>query len=296
MFRRSRMVIKLQNMAGESFSISYKNRDQEFLEKVQKYKTQDNQSVNGKLLKNIFSMVDLTTLDSSDSLEKIRLITSMAKHEKLGTVACVCVYPYYIPLVKKFKDADFNICSVGGCFPSSLVPLEVKLAEIDWLLRQEVHEIDIVLNKGAYFSQNYEEVYNEMATISKRCRQKNVLLKVILETGELSTYADVWICSMLAMHAGCDFIKTSTGKCSEGATLEKTLVMAHAIKEYQVTNKRKVGLKVSGGVKTVQDALSYQRVVASILGDKWNHKKYFRIGASSLLKDLEDSLKLVDDV
>ena len=200
-------------------------------------------------------------------------------------VAAVCVYPELVPVaIDALSGTSVRVASVAGSFPAGLGPLQVRLEEIRCAAAAGAHEIDIVLNRSAFLAGRYRQAFNEVAA-SKEAAGR-ACLKVILETGELGSYDAVRRASMLAMAAGADFIKTSTGKIGTSATLPAALCMAEALREFADSEGRLVGLKVAGGIRTAKESLQYLVVVAETLGIDWLTPRLFRIGASSLLNDV----------
>ncbi|MEI6678298.1 MAG: deoxyribose-phosphate aldolase [Mariniphaga sp.] len=241
------------------------------------------------------SCIDLTTLNSTDGPaqgEKIALKVSgfSADFPGLPNVAAICVYPTLVEIVKKnLSVSGVNLASVAAGFPSSQTFIEVKELETKMAIHNGANEIDIVLNLGNYLAEDYESVMQEISTLKKVC--KTAHLKVILETGALKSYSKIWKASFLAMEAGADFIKTSTGKLEPAATPEATWVMCSAIKSYYKKTNRKVGFKAAGGIVETDDALRYIAIVKAILGDEWLNNNLFRIGASRLANNLLSSVK-----
>ena len=234
--------------------------------------------------------MDLTTLEGADTPGKVRALCSKAMHPdpqdpSVPAVAAVCVYP---ALVRVAADAvagsGVKVASVAGAFPSGLSALDLRLAEIRRAVGDGAHEIDIVLNRSAFLSGSYQEAFEEVAAAKDACGDAH--LKTILETGELGTYDQIRRASVLAMAAGSDFIKTSTGKISVAATLPTALCMAEAIRDFQRDTGRRVGLKVAGGVRTAKEAWAYLVVVMETLGEAWMSPDWMRIGASSLANDV----------
>ena len=250
--------------------------------------------VSQDVLKRIFSCLDLTSLNPEDTVEKIRSMCRaingfQTAFPGLPNVAAVCVYPPFIPVVRECLQAqDIEIVSVAAGFPSAQTFLEVKIKEVQMAAEKGASEIDIVLPLGIFFSRRYDAVLEEIQLVKKEMGP--TILKVILETGVLKTPALVWKASMIAMEAGADFIKTSTGKVQPAATPEAFQVMARAIATYYETTGRRVGIKPAGGISTTEEALKYYCLVDHVLGPEWLTRKLFRIGASRLanvvLRDL----------
>lgn len=243
----------------------------------------------------ILSSIDLTTLNPTDTIELAEKIAIKVdkfhdKFSELPNVAAVCVYPTLIETVRKnLLVPEVKIASVSGGFPSSMTFLEVKEMETRMAVNKGADEIDIVLPVGEFLSGNYFEIINEISLQKKICGK--VTLKVILETGALKTFENIWKASWLAMQAGADFIKTSTGKYEPAATYEAAWVMCNAIKAYHEKTGRKVGFKAAGGIGETSDALKYLTIVKTVLGDEWLTNRLFRIGASRLANNLLTSLK-----
>jgi deoxyribose-phosphate aldolase len=246
-----------------------------------------------EILRFLYSCIDLTSLGSEDSKESIwKFVEKVNDFDGLRTdvdnVAAICVYPNFVETVKEALRADVKIASVAGGFPSSQTFTEVKIAEVSLAVADGADEIDIVLNCGEFLENNLEDVSEEIMELKDACR--NARLKVILETGLLKTAANIKKAALLAIYAGADFIKTSTGKVYPGASPEAVFVMCEAIREYHQLHNRKVGVKVSGGVRTAQEAIQYYTIVKEILGPGWLTPEYFRIGASSLADNLLKAL------
>lgn len=244
------------------------------------------ENMNADVYRKLLSCIDLTTLSSSDSPQSVsdfveRVNTFDNEHPDLPNVAAICVYPNFAPVVRTVLDvSDVNVACVSGAFPSSQSFLEVKIAETAMAVAEGADEIDIVLNVGNYLDGDWEEVSDEISEQKATCRDAH--LKVILETGLLKTAENIRNASVLAMYSGADFIKTSTGKIYDGASLEAAYVMCQCIKEYFEKTGNKVGFKAAGGISTTADAVKYYTVVKEVLGEEWLDKSLFRIGASRL--------------
>ncbi len=236
------------------------------------------------------SMIDLTTLDGKDSPEKVKKLCYKAQHlddfiTGLPNVAAVCVYPTLVEIAKKeLRGSNINVASVATAFPSGHSTLEVKKEEIKFAINSGADEIDMVISRGKFLSGEYNYVYDEIAAIKEVCGQ--VHLKVILETGELGSLDNVRKASDIAMYAGADFIKTSTGKISPASSMPVTFVMLNAIKDFYKKTGVKVGMKPAGGISTSKIALQYLVMLKEVLGAEWMNKKLFRFGASSLANDV----------
>ena len=235
-------------------------------------------------------MTDLTTLEGSDTAGKVAALASKAvrpdpSDASVPSVAALCVYPNMVPTaVERLRDSGVKVASVATAFPSGQSPLEVKLEEVRWVVEHGADEVDMVIDRGAFLAGRYAKVYDEIVRVKEACGEAH--LKVILETGELGTYDNVRRASLLAIAAGGDFIKTSTGKISPAATLPVTLVMLEAVRDYRDSAGRQVGVKPAGGIRSSKDSLRYLVVVNETVGDDWLDPDWFRFGASSLLNDL----------
>lgn len=237
-----------------------------------------------------FNMIDLTTLEGKDTDGKIKQMCYKAMHpadhlQNIPTVAAVCVYPNHVKTAKKYLiNSDIKVASVATAFPSGNSSLKIKIADTKMAVDAGADEIDMVISRGEFLKGNYTYVYDEIATIKEAC--KHARLKVILETGELSTLDNVRKASDIAMHAGADFIKTSTGKIQPAATMQVTLVMLYAIKDYYEKTGKQIGMKPAGGISTAKSAIQYLNMLHEILGDDWMNNHWFRFGASSLANDI----------
>ena len=236
--------------------------------------------------KEIFHCIDLTTLKCSDSEESVMKFTEKVnefvdKYPDLDNVAAICVYPNMAEIVSDSLEADnVKIACVSGGFPSSQTFLEVKIAETAMAIHAGAEEIDIVMPVGKFLCGDYEGMCDEIGELKDVCGEKT--LKVILETGTLRTASNIKKAAILAIYAGADFIKTSTGKEAISATPEAALVMCEAIKEYYKETGRKVGFKAAGGIDSVKKALAYYTIVKETLGEEWLNNGLFRIGTSRL--------------
>jgi deoxyribose-phosphate aldolase len=241
-------------------------------------------------LKTILSMIDLTTLEGQDTPGKVRQLCQKAIHlhdalPGLPHVAAVCVYPTMVGIARKaLGDRDINVASVATAFPSGMSSRKIKLEETRMAVAEGADEIDMVISRGAFLQGEYAYVFDEIAAIKEACGEAH--LKVILETGELGTLDRVRRASVLAMHAGADFIKTSTGKIQPAATLPVTLVMLQAIRDYYYETERMVGMKPAGGISTAKLAVHYLVMLQETLGNAWMTPEWFRFGASSLANDV----------
>lgn len=238
----------------------------------------------------LYSCLDLTSLNAYDSKESIwKFVEGVNAFDDerpdRENVAAICVYPNFVATVKEaLTSGNTKIAAVSGGFPASQTFIEVKVAETALAIAEGADEIDIVLNLGYFFDGEYADLCEEIQELREVCKEKT--LKVILETGALKTPQQIKTAAILSMYSGADFIKSSTGKNCEGATLEAIYVMCEAAKEYNALHNRKVGIKVSGGVRTSEDAVKYYTLVKEVLGEEWLTPDLFRIGASSLAKEL----------
>ncbi|MDY0285978.1 MAG: deoxyribose-phosphate aldolase [Bacteroidales bacterium] len=242
-------------------------------------------------VKQLLSFVDLTTLSGDDTRAKVDALCQKAlnlqkKNNGQGHPAAICVYPPFAAQVKaKLAGSGILTACVAGAFPSGQSPLETKVLEVQWTAEQGVDEIDAVINRGMFLEGRYEEVKAELVAIKKACGKAH--LKVILETGELKTPGHIRLAAELAIAAGADFIKTSTGKSMPAATLEAVRVMAEVVMTHFRKTGEKVGIKPAGGISTPDDALAYASIVQEVLGMNWLTPDLFRIGASRLVDNLE---------
>ena len=236
------------------------------------------------------SMIDLTTLEGKDTEEKVKRLCYKAGHlhsslEGLPNVAAVCVYPNFVRVAKKeLEGSGSNVASVSTAFPSGQSTLEVKLSDTKFAVEEGADEVDMVISRGKFLSGEYNFVYDEIAAVKEVCGKAH--LKVILETGELDTLDNVRKASDIAMYAGADFLKTSTGKISPASTMPVTFVMLNAIKDYHKATGIKIGMKPAGGISTAKIALQYLVMLNETLGEEWMNKDLFRFGASSLANDV----------
>ena len=241
-------------------------------------------------IKLAISMLDLTTLEGKDSEGKVRQLCQKGMRPLPGDptvphVAAICVYPNLVAVAKDaLGNSGVKVASVASGFPAGLVPLSAKLDDTRLAVEAGADEIDMVIDRGAFLSGDYEKVASEIVAIKDACGDAH--LKVILETGELETYDNVRRASILAMAAGADFIKTSTGKVTPAATMPVTLVMLEAIRDFERATGRQVGMKPAGGIRTAKEAVQYLVILYETLGPRWMSPDWFRFGASSLLNDV----------
>jgi deoxyribose-phosphate aldolase len=241
-------------------------------------------------LKLAMSMIDLTTLEGKDSVGKVQQMCYKAMHPHdafpgIPQVAAVCVYPTMVKVARKaLAGSKIHVASVATAFPSGLAPLKVKLDDTRFAVEEGADEIDMVISRGKFLSGEFNFVFDEIAAIKEACGKAH--LKVILETGELSTLDNVRKASDLAILAGADFIKTSTGKIQPAATMPVTLVMLEAIRDYYYATGKMIGMKPAGGIANSKLALHYLVMVKETLGADWLHPDWFRFGASKLANDI----------
>ena len=243
-------------------------------------------------LKLALNMIDLTTLEGKDTEGKVTQMCYKAMHPHvslpdLPTTAAVCVYPTMVKTAKDaLKGSKVKVASVSTAFPSGNSTLQIKLLDTKFALDNGADEIDMVISRGEFLKGNYNFVFDEIATIKDLTHKYNARLKVIFETGEISTLDNVRRASDIAIYAGADFIKTSTGKIGVAATMPVTLVMLDAIKDYYFKTGTMVGMKPAGGISTAKGALQYLVMLHETLGNAWLDNKWFRFGASSLANDI----------
>jgi deoxyribose-phosphate aldolase len=236
------------------------------------------------------SIIDLTTLEGKDSVGKVEQLCYKALHlhdafEGLPTVAAICVYPSHVRTAKTaLQGSSVKVASVATAFPAGQSSLNIKLAETKYAIDEGADEIDMVISRGKFLAGEYAYVFDEIAAIKAACQQAR--LKVILETGELGSLDDVRKASQLAIAAGADFIKTSTGKVQPAATMPVTLVMLETIRDHYYKTGHRVGMKPAGGISTAKLALHYLVMLNETLGADWMDPYWFRFGASSLANNV----------
>ena len=246
-------------------------------------------------LMKIVSMCDLTTLEGEDTEGKIAQMSSKAmtpdpSDADVPNAAAVCVYPSLVSTAKNIViDSNVKVASVSSYFPSGQAPLESKIVDTQFAINEGADEIDIVINRKAFFEGDFRKVYDEIVSLKEICG--DIHLKTILEVGELETYENIKKASLIALSAGSDFIKTSTGKISSGASREACLVMARAVREFADSGYGVKGIKVAGGIRDSKDAIRYLVIINEELGAEWLTPEYFRFGASSLLDDVLKQIK-----
>jgi len=244
--------------------------------------------ING--LKLALNMIDLTTLEGKDTDGKVKQLCYKAMHlhdvyAGLPNVAAICVYPSMVSVAKKaLGDSGIKVASVATAFPSGQSTRDIKIRDTKFAISQGADEIDMVISRGKFHQGEYNFVFDEIAAIKEACG--NARLKVILETGELGTYDKVRKASDIAMYAGADFIKTSTGKISPAATVPVTLVMLEAIRDFYYKTGKKIAMKPAGGISKAKLALHYLVMLNEVLGEGWMNNEWFRFGASSLANDI----------
>ncbi len=244
--------------------------------------------LNGLML--ALNMIDLTTLEGKDTEGKVKQLCYKAQHlhdayPGLPTVAAICVYPSMVKTAKTaLGNSGIKVASVATAFPSGQAPRDVKLRDTRYAVQNGADEIDMVISRGKFLQGEYNFVFDEIAAIKEACGEAR--LKVILETGELVTYDKVRKASDIAMYAGADFIKTSTGKVSPAATMPVTLVMLEAIRDFYYKTGKKIAMKPAGGISKAKAALHYLVMLNEVLGEGWMTNEWFRFGASSLANDI----------
>ena len=252
-------------------------------------------------LVNAIRCIDLTTLSGDDTPDRVARLCAKARrpladHIMAGlglenlTTGAVCVYPLMVPAaVKALHGSGIPVASVATGFPAGLTPLPLRLAEIRYAVDQGADEIDIVIHRAQVLNGDWQALYDEVAQMRAACGAAH--MKAILATGELKTLRNVYKASMVAMQAGADFIKTSTGKEGVNATLPVSLVMARALRDYGARTGHRIGFKPAGGMKTAKDAIAWQILMKEELGNDWLGPDLFRLGASSMLADIERQLE-----
>ena len=248
---------------------------------------------NVEVYKKCLNLIDLTTLNGDDTTEKVKTVVEKVNnfsenYSNIPNVAAICVYPALVETVKENLTQKLGIAAVSAGFPASQTFIEVKIAETALSVQAGASEIDVVISVGKFLEKNYDEVFDELQEIKAACGESH--LKVILETGALKTAENIKKASVLAMEAGADFIKTSTGKITVSATLEATYVMCKAIKEWYEKTGEKVGYKPAGGISTTEEAVKHYTIVKQILGNDWLNNNSFRFGASRLANNLLSSI------
>lgn len=266
---------------------NYPFTDEQIQERIAAYTASDLKFFDyPKAYRFILNVIDLTTLEGSDNKAKVQQLCEKALNfrdeaRQIPTTAAVCVYPPFAAQAKSIlKGTDVHVACVAGAFPAGQSPIEIKIAEVAYAVSQGADEIDMVISRGKFLEGDYQTVYNEIAAIKAACGQAH--LKVILETGELKTADNIYKASQIAIAAGADFIKTSTGKIAVNATPEAFLVMLDAIKAHYEATGKMVGMKPAGGISDAKTAIDFLKILENVLGEKWLTNRYFRIGASRL--------------
>ncbi len=249
---------------------------------------------NVEVYKQCLNQIDLTSLSGTDTHAEIKSMVEKVNDFKLSfpqlpNVAAICIYPALVPVVKENIKENIGIAAVSAGFPASQTFIEVKVAETAMAVMEGATEIDVVISIGKFLEGNYEEVFEELTELKAACR--NAHLKVIIESGALQSVVNIKKASLLAMAAGADFIKTSTGKMPVAATPEATYVMCQAIKEWHEKTGVKVSYKPAGGIATTEEAVKHYTLVKAILGEEWLNNKMFRFGASRLANNLLTSIE-----
>jgi len=268
-------------------------------ERIIKIKEISKKNHNIATLKQIFSFIDLTSLNSTDKTDKIKQMCEKVNeftkdNSDFPNVAAICVYPALVETVKNtLIPKNIEIAAVSAGFPASQTFVEVKKLESEIAIKKGASELDVVISIGKFLSGNYQTVFDEIKTVKKAIG--NIHLKVIIESGALETAENIWKASIIAMEAGADFIKTSTGKLQPAATLEAAIVMSEAIKEFNKKYNKKIGFKPAGGISTGEQALEYYAIMKETLGNYWLNSKLFRIGASSLANNLLSEISSIEN-
>lgn len=274
-------------MATDKFEFDHKQLDDDMKSIIEKAKTENNTLENKKLA---LSLIDLTTLNATDTVESVTKFTQKVNDfpshfEGLENVAAICVYPNMVETVDDtLQLPEVNIAAVAGGFPSSMTFTKVKVEETKLALKAGADEIDIVLSLSAFLADDFQAAHNDIFAI--KAAMGDAHLKVILETGALKTPENIWKASLLAINAGADFIKTSTGKMEPAATPMAAYIMCLAIAFHFEETGEKIGFKAAGGISTPEEAMIYVSIVKEILGEEWLNPQLFRIGASRLANNL----------
>lgn len=245
-------------------------------------------------LKTIFQCIDFTTLEAFDNETKINDFCSKALSFKDNdlhiSVPAVCIYSPFVRQAKELlRGSGIKVATVACAFPSGQMPFELKRREVEYCVEQGADEVDMVISRGTFLAGRLDEVYEEIKSVREACAPP-VRLKVILETGELKSVENIRRASEIAINAGADFIKTSTGKSPVSATPLAAIIMCDTIKEYYEATGRMVGFKPAGGMSTIDDALTYFYIMREVLGERWLNKDYFRVGTSRLAGKVMDEL------
>ncbi|MDZ7742073.1 MAG: deoxyribose-phosphate aldolase [Bacteroidota bacterium] len=256
-------------------------------------------SINEKeALYRCFGLIDLTSLEATDNEKSIGKLTGRARSYlgsmTLPPIPAVCVYPVFAGIAARdLSGTGIHTAAVAGAFPHGQSPLELRKAEVDFALKEGADEIDMVISRGRFLAGDYDYVYREISEIKALCEAKH--LKVILETGELESEENIRKASRIALDAGADYIKTSTGKTHPAASLEAMLIMLEEIREFSRKTGKSAGIKPAGGIRTAEQALQYYCLVEQLLGREWLNPERFRIGASSLAGDLVEKIREMEE-
>lgn len=274
---------------------TYNHTEQELTERIaQIVNAEKQQSDERQALRTIFQSIDFTTLEAFDNEKKISDFCAEAlafpKNPPYLSVPAICIYSPFVKQAKALlQGSGIKVATVACAFPSGQMPFNLKVREVEYCVEQGADEVDMVISRGTFLAGRYEEVFDEIKTIKATCGQAH--LKVILETGELQSVANIRKASEIAILAGADFIKTSTGKVPVAATPLAAIVMIDTIKEYHEATGKIIGFKPAGGMKTPDDALTYYYLVKGILGDEWLNKDLFRVGTSRLAGKIIEIIK-----
>jgi deoxyribose-phosphate aldolase len=258
--------------------------------KVKTLANNSHQFLTEENIKFLFKILDLTTLNTDDSKKDVvalcEKVNNLAnEYPDVPSVAAVCIYPPFVEIVKDtLENKNIHVASVAGNFPTAQTYINIKKAECKEVINHGADEVDVVLSLGKFLNGEYEEVYEEIQEMKESVGNKK--LKVILETGLLNDYKNIQLAGLMAMEAGADFIKTSTGKVKPAATYDAVYVMCQSIKAFYGKTGKMVGIKPAGGIATVEDAVSYHAIVKEVLGEQWLNTSLFRIGASRLANEL----------
>lgn len=274
---------------------TYNHTEQELTERIaQIVNAEKQQSDERQALRTIFQSIDFTTLEAFDNEKRISDFCAEAlafpKNPPYLSVPAICIYSPFVKQAKALlQGSGIKVATVACAFPSGQMPFNLKVREVEYCVEQGADEVDMVISRGTFLAGRYEEVFDEIKTIKATCGQAH--LKVILETGELQSVANIRKASEIAILAGADFIKTSTGKVPVAATPLAAIVMIDTIKEYHEATGKKIGFKPAGGMKTPDDALTYYYLVKGILGNEWLNKDLFRVGTSRLAGKIIEIIK-----
>lgn len=248
-----------------------------------------------EMCKDLLRCVDLTTLEGSDTTEKVQKLCDTAisfrdDEKGIPSTASVCVYSPFVSVAKdRLKGTPIHVASVAGGFPAGQLPINLKVAEVEYAVSQGADEIDMVISRGAFLEKRYQQVYDEIAAIRKACPKQK--LKVILETGELVSPQNIFRASQLAIHAGADYLKTSTGKIAVNATPEAFWVMMFAIQQHYQNTGHKVGIKVAGGLSSPEQAYTYLYIWKKNMGKDWVTPELFRVGTSRVANKFYEKIQ-----